>query len=130
MEAAITTKELIELVDTVVENFDPTPVRISGDFPLRWESNLFSEDYDFSENYLDLDQKYECSAGPFLRSVGTAIEIIQEADGSYGYWDGIFMLETHAWCSKLNSNAPSFSLIQERFATLNDLKAFLIETYG
>ncbi|MEY3647667.1 MAG: hypothetical protein RLZ13_552 [Bacteroidota bacterium] len=130
MEAAFTTKELIELVDTVVENFDPTPVRISGNFPLRWESNLFSEDYDFSENYLDLDQKYECSAGPFLRSVGTAIEISQEADGSYGYWDGIFMLETHAWCSKLNSNAPSFSLIQERFATLNDLKAFLIETYG
>ena len=130
MEAAFTRKELIELVDLLVENFDPTPVQVSEDFPLRWESNLFIEDYDFSENYLDLDQKYECSAGPFLRSVGTAIEISQEADGSYGYWDGIFMLETHAWCSKLNSNAPSFSLIQERFATLNDLKAFLIETYG
>jgi len=130
MEAAFTTKELIELVDTVVENFDPSLVQVSEDFPLRWESNLFSEDYDFSENYLELDQNYECSAGPFLRSVGTAIEISKEANGSYGYWDGIFMLETHAWCSKLNSSAPSFSLIQERFATLNDLKAYLIETYG
>ncbi len=130
MEAAFTTKELIELVDTVVENFDPRPIQVSSDFPLRWESNLFSEDYDFSENYLDLDQKYECSAGPFLRSVGTAIEISQEADGSFEYRDGIFMLETHAWCSKLNSEPPTFSLIQERFATLNELKSFLIETYG
>ena len=130
MGTALSKQELIDLVDTVVENFDPTPTQVSSDFPLRWESSLFSEDYDFSENYLDLDQKYECSAGPFLRSVGTAIEISQEADGSFGYWDGIFMIETHTWCSKLNSGAPSFSLIQERFATLNELKAFLIETYG
>jgi hypothetical protein len=41
------------------------------------------------------------------------------------------MFETHTWCSKLNTNKdlPSFSLINEKFKTLNKLIGFLLETY-
>jgi hypothetical protein len=124
-----TTKELINLVDKVISNFDPTPINVNDDFPLRWESNIFIEDYDFSENYLDLDQDFERSNGKYLKSVGTAIEIKKEEDESFEYRDGIFMIETHDWCSKLNTNKdlPSFSLINQKFRNLNELKDFLIE---
>ena len=42
------------------------------------------------------------------------------------------MIETHVWCSKLNTNQdfPSFSLINQKFRNLNELKDFLIETYS
>jgi hypothetical protein len=63
-----TNKELIEIVDALISNFDPTPINVNDDFPLRWESNIFIEDYDFSENYLDLDQDYESLNGKFLKS--------------------------------------------------------------
>ena len=127
-----TNKELIELIETLISNFDPTPLRINSEFPMRWESNIFMEDYDFSENYLDLDQGDERSGGMFLKSVGTAIELVKEEDGSYEYWDGIFMIESHAWCSKLNSgpNFPSFSLINQKFKSLKELTNFLVELYG
>ncbi len=126
------TKELIAFVDSLITNLDPTPVNINDDFPLRWESNIFIEDYDFSENYLDLDQDEERSNGKHLKSVATAIEINKEADGSFEFRDGIFMIETHAWCSKLNTNQdlPSFSLINEKFSNLIALKDFLVETYS
>lgn len=125
-----TTKELINLVDKVISNLDPTPVNVNDDFPLRWESNIFIEDYDFSDNYLDLDKDFECSNGKYLKSVATAIEINKAEDGSYEFWDGIFMIEAHTWCSKLNTNQdfPSFSLINQKFRNLNELKDFLIET--
>jgi hypothetical protein len=127
-----TTKELIEFVDSLITNLDPTPIIVNYEFPLRWESNIFIEDYDFSENYLDLDQDEERSNGKHLKSVATAIEINKEADGSYEFWDGIFMIETHAWCSKLNTNQdlPSYSLINEKFSNLKELKDFLVETYN
>ena len=127
-----TNKELIEIVNTLISNFDPTPINVTDDFPLRWESNIFIEDYDFSENYLDLDQDYESLDGKFLKSVGTAIEISKDVDGSFEYWDGIFMIETHAWCNKLNTNNdfPSFSLINKKFKNLNELKDFLGQTYN
>ena len=127
-----TNKELIEIVNTLISNFDPTPINVTDDFPLRWESNIFIEDYDFSENYLDLDQDYESLDGKFLKSVGTAIEISKDVDGSFEYWDGIFIIETHAWCSKLNTNNdfPSFSLINKKFKNLNELKDFLGQTYN
>ena len=127
-----TTKELIEFVDSLITNFDPTPVNVNDNFPLRWESNIFIEDYDFSENYLDLDQDEERSNGKYLKSVGTAIEIAKNEDGCFEFWDGIFMIETHAWCSKLNTNKdlPSFSLINQKFLNLNELKEFLVETYN
>jgi hypothetical protein len=127
-----TNKELIEIVNTLISNFDPNPINVTDNFPLRWESNIFIEDYDFSENYLDLDQDYESLDGKFLKSVGTAIEISKDVDGSFEYWDGIFMIETHAWCSKLNTNNdfPSFSLINKNFKNLNELKDFLGQTYN
>ena len=127
-----TNKELIEIVNTLISNFDPTSINVTDDFPLRWESNIFIEDYDFSENYLDLNQDYESLDGKFLKSVGTAIEISKDVDGSFEYWDGIFMIETHAWCSKLNTNNdfPSFSLINKKFKNLNELKDFLGQTYN
>jgi hypothetical protein len=127
-----TTNELIELVVTLISNLDPTPANVNDDFPLRWESNVFIEDYDFSENYLDLDQDEERLNGKYLRSVGTAIEIEKNEDGNFEFWDGIFMIETHAWCSKLNTNKdlPSFSLINQKFSNLKELKDFLVETYS
>ena len=127
-----TNKELIEIVNTLISNFDPTPINVTDDFPLRWESNIFIEDYDFSENYLDLNQDYESLDGKFLKSVGTAIEISKDVDGSFEYWDGIFMIEAHTWCSKLNSNPnySSFSLINTKYKNIDELKNFLIENYN
>jgi hypothetical protein len=124
-------EKIIELVDKLISNLDPTPTNVNSAFPLRWESNIFIEDYDFSENFLDLDQNYENLNGKYLKSVGTAIVINKEEDGSYEFWDGIFMFETHTWCSKLNSSQdlPSFSLINEKFKNLNKLIAFLLVTY-
>lgn len=125
-------KDLIELIEILISNFDPTPLLVGEEFPLRWEAPIFIEDYDFSENFLDLDQGYERSSGKFLQSVGTGIELVKNDDGSYEYWDGIFMTETHAWCSKLNSaeDFPSFSLIHEQFENVNELVVFLKELYG
>lgn len=124
-------KEIIKLIDKIVSNFDPTPVIVNEEFPLRWESDINVGDYDFSDNYLDLDKKYETSNGQYLQSVRTAIEINKQEDGSLEYWDGVYMVESHAWCMKLNTKKefPSFSLINENFESLNDLKIFLAETY-
>ena len=132
MKSELTTKEIIELVDSLITNLDPTPINVNENFPLRWESNIFIEDYDFSENYLELDKAYEILNGKYLKSVGTAIEINKLEDGSFEYWDGIFMIESHSWCSKLNTNQnyPSFSLINQKYKNINDLKDFLIENYN
>ena len=125
-------KEIIELVNSLISNLDPTPINVNDEYPLRWESNIFIEDYDFSENYLDLDKSYEILNGKYLKSVATAIEINMEEDGTFEYCDGIFMVESHAWCSKLNTNPnfPSFSLLNEKFRNINELKAFLVENYN
>ena len=132
MVAKLSIKEIIELVDSLISNLDPTPININEDFPLRWESNIFIEDYDFSENYLNLDKNYEILNGKYLNSVATAIVINKEEDGSFEYWDGIFMIEAHTWCSKLNTNPnyPSFSLINTKYKNIDELKAFLVENYN
>ena len=132
MAVNLSIKEIIELVDSLISNLDPTPINVNDNFPLRWESTIFIEDYDFSENYLELDKAYEILNGKYLKSVGTAIEINRLEDGSFEYWDGIFMIEAHTWCSKLNSNPnyPSFSLINTKYKDINELKDFLIENYN
>lgn len=131
MAAESSNKKIIELVDKLISNLDPTPINVNDEFPLRWESNIFIEDYDFSDNFLDLDKDYECSNGKYLKSVGSAIVINKEKDGNYEFWDGVFMIETHTWCSRLNTNEdlPSFSLINEKFNNLNKLITFLLNTY-
>jgi hypothetical protein len=127
-----TANDLIALIDPLIANFDPTPNIVNEHFPLRWESTIFIQDYDFSENKLDLDEKYERSNSNQLKSVRTAIEINKEKDGCFEYWDGAFMVESHAWCSKLNNNKdfPSFSLINKKFKNFNELKKFLVDIYG
>jgi hypothetical protein len=129
---AMNTNELIKYIDDRITNLDPTPIIVNDDFPLRWESNINIEDYDFSKNYLDLDKAYESLNSTVLKSVATAIVVEKDASGIYEYWDGVFMVETHVWCSKLNDNDefPSFSLINERFDDINDLKEFLLSTYS
>ena len=124
--------DTIDLVDKLISNLDPTPINVNDQFPLRWESNIFIEDYDFSENYLDLDKNYEILNGKYLKSVATAIEINKEEDGTFEYCDGIFMIESHAWCSKLNTNPnfPSFSLVNEKFKNIKELKTYLVENYN
>ena len=132
MTAKLSIKEIIELVNSLISNLDPTPINVNDEYPLRWESNIFIEDYDFSENYLDLDKDYESVNGKYLKSVATAIVINKEEDGSFEYWDGIFMIEAHTWCSKLNSNPnyPSFSLINTKYKNIDELKNLLIENYN
>jgi len=132
MEAESSNKKIIDIVDKLISNLDPTPINVNDQFPLRWESNIFIEDYDFSENYLELDKAYEILNGKYLNSVATAIEINRLEDGSFEYWDGIFMIESHSWCSKLNTNQnyPSFSLINQKYKNIDELKSFLIENYN
>ena len=73
MKAESSNKKIIDLVDKLISNLDPTPINVNDQFPLRWESNIFIEDYDFSENYLDLDKSYEILNGKYLKSVATSI---------------------------------------------------------
>ncbi len=124
-------KEIIELVNNVIVNFDPKPLNVNNDFPLSWETNIYLNDYDFSENYLDLDQNFEKSNDKFLKSVATAIEINKDDEGNFEYWDGVYMIESHTWCSILNKNKdfPSFALINKKFNNLNELKEFLLSLY-
>lgn len=131
MNQKISKEKLIDLIENVVSNFDPTPSIVKNDFPLRWESNLFISDYDFTTNYLELNKDEESSSGKYLNSIGSAVVLDLDEDGSFEYWDGVFMIETHVWCGQLNTNAdfPSYSLIHEKFSTLEELIAFLIETY-
>ena len=70
-------------------NIDKVGLQFNGDVELK---NIFIEDYDFSENYLDLDKNYEILNGKYLKSVATAIEINKEEDGTFEYYDGIWPL--------------------------------------
>ena len=103
MNQKISTEKLIELIENVVSNFDPTPLLVNNDFPLRWESNLFISDYDFATNYLELDKDEESSSGMFFKSIGSAVVLDINADGSFEYWDGFFMIETSSDVFKTNS---------------------------
>jgi hypothetical protein len=121
-------KEIIELVNKVISDYDPVPSIVNDNFPIRWESNIFLEDYDFSENILELNQETESSDSQYLKSIATAIEISRNVDGGFNYKDGIFLTESHSWCSRLNNNPafPSFSLINEDFKSIDELNYFLV----
>lgn len=123
--------EIGELVNKVIINLDPIPIITNSDFPLRWEANINLEDYDFSDNYLGLNQNFEISNGVYLNSVGTAIEINHYDDGSFEFWDGVYMIESHTWCNMLNKNNdyPSFSLVNQKFNSIEELKDFIIDLY-
>jgi hypothetical protein len=124
--------DLIKLVDQLVSIYDPTPILINDGLPLRWEAPVFIHDYDFSENYLDLDKKYECQHADYLISVRSAIEINTDEFGKFEYFDGVYMTETHTWCGKLNTNKnyPSYLLINLKFNGLAELKQFLVQNYS
>lgn len=124
-------KDLIALVNQLVSKFDPTPILQYEDFPLRWEAKISIYDYDFESNILNLDKEKECKEGSHLVSIESAIEINKFDDGSYEFNDGAYMVETHSWLSKLNSNNnfPSLSLLNEKFSTYESLIVFLNETY-
>ena len=122
------TEDLIDIIDKLTSKYDPTPVNVSKDSPLRWESKIFVEDYDFSKNYLELDKNFESKKGIYLNSVASAIEIVIFENGGFEYWDGAYMIESHTWCSKINvnENYPSYSLINKKFKTYKELKQFLL----
>lgn len=124
-------KQLISLVDEIVLNFDPTPVLQSDVFPLRWEAEISIFDYDFEQNILDLDMKFECENGVSLVSIKSAIEITKHEDGNYEFFDGAYLAESHSWLSKLNENEefPSLSLLNENFKCMEDLVSFIKATY-
>lgn len=123
--------EIVELVNKVIIDLDPTPIITNSDFPLRWETNIHIDDYDFADNYLELNQNFEKSTGMYLKSVATAIEVNKHDDGSFEFWDGVYMIESHTWCSMLNKNKeyPSFSLINKKFNSINELKVFILNLY-
>ena len=123
--------EIVELVNKVIIDLDPTPIITNSDFPLRWETNIHIDDYDFADNYLELNQNFEKSTGMYLKSVATAIEVNKHDDGSFEFWDGVYMIESHTWCSMLNKNKeyPSFSLINKKFNSIEELKDFIIDLY-
>ncbi len=122
--------ELIKIVDDLVSNFDPTPILEIQKFPLRWEAEILTQDYDFNLNILEFDEDAEDQN--YLVSVASAIEIKKHEDGSYEFWDGAYWVESHSWISKLNENEdyPSLSLLNQKFKDLISLKTFLNETYG
>ena len=122
--------ELIKIVDDLVSNFDPTPILEIQKFPLRWEAEILTQDYDFDLNILELDEDAEDQN--YLVSVASAIEIKKYEDGSYEFWDGAYWVESHSWISKLNENEdyPSLSLLNQKFKDLISFKTFLNETYG
>lgn len=122
--------ELIKIVDDLVSNFDPTPILEIQKFPLRWEAEILTQDYDFDLNILELDEDAEDQN--YLVSVASAIEIKKYEDGSYEFWDGAYWVESHSWISKLNENEdyPPLSLLNQKFKDLISLKTFLNETYG
>lgn len=122
--------EIIKIVDTIVSNFDPTPILEIQKFPLRWEAEILNQDYDFDSNILELDIGAENEN--YLVSVASAIEIKKYEDGSYEFWDGVYWVESHSWISKLNENDnyPSLSLLNQKFKDLISLKTFLYENYG
>ena len=66
-----------------------------------------------------------------VNSVGTAIEINHYDDGSFEFWDGVYMIESHTWCNMLNKNKdyPSFSLVNQKFNSIEELKDFIIDLY-
>ena len=128
---AIQNNELTFLIDKVneyVSNFDPTPFLENESFPLRWEADILTQDYDFKENNLNLDEGDD----KYLTSIGTAIEIKKYDNGSYEFWDGVLYKESHSWISELNNNKdyPSFSLLNKKFEDFESLKSFLDKTYG
>lgn len=124
-------EEIIKIVDDLISNFDPIPLLEIEKFPLRWEAEIFIDDYDFNSNILNLDEDYEHENENFLNSVGTAIEIRKYENDSYEFWDGPYFIESHSWINKLNENDnyPSLTLINKKFKDLNGLKTFLQETY-
>ena len=80
-------KQLINLVDEIVSNFDPTPVLQSDMFPLRWEAEISIFDYDFDQNILELDRQLECKNANCLVSIKSAIEILKNDDGSFEFFN-------------------------------------------
>ena len=125
-------KELISLMDGIVSNFDPTPVLENENFPLRWEAEISIFDYDFDQNILDLDMEFECQNGNCLGSIKSAIEISKYDDGSYEFFDGAYIVESHSWIGKLNDNDdfPSLTLLNEKFKNVDSLISFINETYS
>jgi hypothetical protein len=117
-------------MDEIVSNFDPIPVLQSVIFTLRWETEISIFDYDFDQNILELDIKFEGKNGVSLVSVKSAIEIIKQEGGVYEFYDGANWAESHSWISKLNDNEdyPSLSLLNENFNTIKDLVSFINET--
>lgn len=125
-------KDLIKLIDELVSIYDPTPLLINDSFPLRWVAPVFIQDYDFSENYLDLDKNYEYQHADYLISVRSAIEINQDESGCFEYSDGVYMTESHTRCAKLNTNTnfPSYSFINLKFKDIIELKQYLVQNYS
>ncbi len=79
---------------------------IGAEWPLRWASPIFNEQYDFDVNPLDLSKEYEHSGSDESKMLSLHSEIIihKNEDDSFTIEDGALFTESHVWCKEINFN--------------------------
>jgi len=124
-------EELIDKIESIIVDFDPTPYIENINFPLRWESDIFIVDYDFKNNLLELDKDFEVSGGMFLNTLRYAIEIKKSSTGTFHFTDGAFYVEAHTWSKKLNNGGefPPFGLLKKEFDNFDQLVDYINNEY-
>ena len=79
---------------------------IGAEWPLRWTSPIFNDQYDFDVNPLELSKEYEYSGTDESKMLSLHSEIIiyKNEDGSFTIEDGALFTESHVWCKEINFN--------------------------
>ena len=79
---------------------------IGAEWPLRWTSPIFNDQYDFDVNPLGLSKEYEYSGTDESKMLSLHSEIIiyKDDDGSFTIEDGALFTESHVWCKEINFN--------------------------
>lgn len=79
---------------------------IGSEWPLRWTSPIFNEQYDFDLNPLELSKDYEYSGTDESKMLSLHSEIIiyKNENSIYTIEDGALYTESHVWCKEINLN--------------------------
>ena len=79
---------------------------IGSEWPLRWTSPIFNEQYDFDLNPLELSKDYEYSGTDESKMLSLHSEIIiyKNENSIYTIEDGALYTESHVWCKEINFN--------------------------
>ena len=95
---------------------------IGAEWPLRWASPIFNDQYDFDVNPLGLSKEYEHSGSDESKMLSLHSEIIihKNEHNIYTIEDGALYTESHVWCKEINFNtAGSLPLYNKK-----DMKDF------